>query len=176
MAKILANDGISKVGIEKLEAAFKASPDKSAKDYSHQFYAIKVNKLNLLIDKSTSCELLEETVMYPIPLSEPWIIGVTNVRGDVIPVIDLDKNKVRQNTLKNVADKKIIVINKGSDAFGLLLDDLPKLIGFNFDEKVMELSDIGEGIKEFVEYAYVKDNVTWLCIDFISFINEIRNI
>ncbi len=161
--------------IEKLEAAFKASPDKSTKDYSHQFYAIQVSKLNLLIDKSTSCELLEECVMYPIPLSEPWIAGVTNVRGDVIPVIDFDKGNTDNSNTKNLVNKKIIIINKGPDAFGLLLDELPKLIGFNFNEKLMDHSDISENIKEFVEYAYIKENITWVCIDFVSFINSIKN-
>ena len=152
--------------IEKLEAAYRAVPEKNTASLNKQFYGIKFNTLHLLIDRNISSELLEDSIVYPVLLAADWIIGVANIRGDIIPVIDLEQMITGESTNKNINSSKIIIINKGVDAIGLLLDQLPKLISFNSDAKLNDYSSLPGVIQEYVEYAYTQDAITWVCIDF----------
>ena len=160
--------------IEKLEAAYQAVPEKSEVGQENQFYGIKFNNLNLLIDKNVSSELLEDSIVYPIPLAADWIIGVVNIRGDIIPVIDFEILISGKSTKENIDNSKIIVINKGEDAVGFLLDHLPKPIGFNDDEKLCDHSILPKVVQEYVVYAFKKEGTTWARIDFDSFIQSIK--
>ncbi len=158
--------------VEKLEAAYEAVPGKNAANHNKQFYGIKFNTLHLLIDKNISSELLEDSSIYPVPLAADWLIGVANIRGDIVPVIDFEKMITGESANQNTNNSKIIIINKGMDAIGLMLDQLPKLISFSSDAKLSDYSSLPEVIQEYVEYAYTQDAITWACVDFPAFIQS----
>ncbi len=160
--------------IEKLEAAYQAAPDKSEVSHENQFYGIKFSSLNLLIDNTASSELLEDSSIYSIPLAAEWIIGVVNIRGDIVPVIDFEKLINGESTNNKIKDSKIIVINKGEDAVGFLLEYLPRPISFTENEKLSDHTSLPEVVEEHVVHAYKRDTSTWACIDFESFLQSIK--
>lgn len=160
--------------IEKLEAAYQAAPEKTETNSENQFYGIKFNSLNLLIDKNISSELLEDSVVYPIPLAADWIIGVVNIRGDIIPVIDFEKLICGESEKQTTDESKIIIINKGEDAIGFMINHLPRPIGFNDDEKLSGHSTLPKVVQEHVDFAFKKEATTWARIDFESFIQSIK--
>ena len=160
--------------IEKLEAAYQAAPEKSEVSHENRFYGIKFSSINLLIDNAASSELLEDSSIYSIPLAAEWIIGVVNIRGDIVPVIDFEKLISGESSKNDINDSKIIVINKGEDAVGFLLEYLPKPISFTENEMLSDYTSLPEVINEHVVYAFKRETSTWACIDFESFLQSIK--
>ncbi len=160
--------------IEKLEAAYKAAPEKNEASQSNQLYGIKCNTLHILIDKNTPSELVEDNTVFPIPLAIDWILGVANIRGDIIPIIDLEKTISGEITNYNINGSNVIIIGKGEDAIGLLLKQLPMLVSVSNDEKLNDYSNLPESIREYVEYAYTHDERIWACINFPLFIQSLK--
>jgi len=160
--------------IEKLEAAYKTAPENNTASQSNQLYGIKFNTLHILIDKNTPSELVEDNTVFPIPLAADWILGVTNIRGDIIPIIDLEIIISGEITNYNVNSSNIMIIGKGEDAIGLLLKQLPILVSVSNDEKLNDYSNLPESIPEFVEYAYTHDECIWACINFPLFIQSLK--
>lgn len=160
--------------IEKLETAYKATPNKDLSNKNKQFYGIKFNNLHLLIDENTPSELLKNSSVYPIPLTTKWIIGVSNIRGDIIPIIDLES--IINGTSKDldVNNSNIIIINKGAEAIGLMLEQLPKIVSFTDDKKLNDYSDLPESIRDYINYAYEDDGTAWVGMNFPLFINSIK--
>ncbi|QMU62087.1 MAG: hypothetical protein GKR92_10430 [Gammaproteobacteria bacterium] len=160
--------------IEKLEAAYKSTPEKNSTNQSNQLYGIKFNTLHILIDKNTPSELLEDNSVFPIPLAADWIIGVANIRGDIIPIIDIEKTVLGETKNINANSNNIMIIGKGEDAIGLLLDQLPMLISVADDAKLNDYSNLPKIIQEYVEYAYTHDDQKWVCINFPLFIQSLK--
>ncbi len=160
--------------IEKLESAYQELPDENNINGALRIYGFKVGGMNLIIDEATKCEILEVNNIHYVPLSANWLIGVSNIRGDVIPIIDL-KELVNGNS-KNAAFKNgtVAVLGEGENSIGIELDELPVLLEFNKTEKLDDCSSLTENIQPFIHYAYKKDNDIWLCIDFESLIQTIN--
>ncbi len=156
--------------IQKLESAYTepAKSDKSSSDI--YLYGLDIAGLNLILNGDAPCELIEENDIFEIPLSADWIIGVSNIRGDAIPIIDLERLLGTKEKKTTPNQYKTIILGQGESAFGLLSMNLPKSILFEKNQKLEDFSKLPEQIRTFVEFGYIKDQKTWVCVDFYSFL------
>jgi len=160
--------------IKKLESAYEAPAENVEQSSEAHRYCLRVSGINLIIDKQTPCELLEENNIFNLPLSENWLIGMTNVRGDIVPVIDFEQLLNNEDKKINLHDHRILVINKGENALGILIKHLPTSITFKEEEKITEFSDLTESLQAYAIYGYRKNNETWVCIDLGLFIQSFK--
>lgn len=72
-------------------------------------------------------EIVKSTELNPIPGSEEYFEGVTNLRGSVVPVINLEKRFNLQ--VEHVAEKQhIIILDINGTLFGMLVDDVSEVL------------------------------------------------
>jgi purine-binding chemotaxis protein CheW len=90
-----------------------------------------------------------------VPNAPSFIRGVTNLRSDVIPVIDL-KRKFNYETTYSETNLKMMVINNGENVNGILVDSVLEVVNLNLDE----MEDIPEIVSS-VETTYVKGVVKY---------------
>ena len=78
-------------------------------------YAINIDRVN---------EITESKEITPLPTSAISIEGVVNLRGKVIPIINLGRifGTSHVNTLRNSKPFQIMVINSNQSDFGLIID------------------------------------------------------
>lgn len=74
-------------------------------------------------------EILAVPELTPIPLTKPWLLGVANVRGRLLPLADLAKflNIESGERLKN---KKVMVIDQDGVFSGILVDQVLGMLQF----------------------------------------------
>lgn len=74
-------------------------------------------------------EILAVPELTPIPLTKPWLLGVANVRGRLLPLADLAKflNIDSSERLKN---KKVMVIDQDGVFSGILVDQVLGMLQF----------------------------------------------
>ncbi|MGH1538658.1 MAG: chemotaxis protein CheW [Gammaproteobacteria bacterium] len=159
--------------IEKLESAYQKLPDENNSNGVMRTYGFKVGDMNLIIDEATTCEILEVSNIHYVPLSAKWLIGVSNIRGDVIPVIDLEELVTGNSKEAAFNNGTLAVLGEGENSIGIELDELPVLLEFTKTERLIDYSGLTERIQPFIQYAYKKDADIWLCINFESFIQTI---
>jgi len=76
-------------------------------------------------------EVREVREITPVPYAPPYVEGVTNLRGEVIPVIDLKK---RFNIAENKESKnKIMLVVQGEDkkVIGVIVDSVMEVISIS---------------------------------------------
>ena len=161
--------------IEKLESAYQISSNEKDISGVLRLYGFKVGNLNLIIDEATSCEIVEENHIHFVPLSAEWLVGVSNIRGDVVPIIDLEKLINGDSTKVGYKNYKLAIIGKGEDSIGIELDDLPVQLELNESQEIFDYSNQAKHIQRFIQFAYLHNDDTWLCIDFPSLIQSISN-
>ncbi len=162
--------------IKKLESAYEPPSENAEQELDNRRYCLQIAGMNLIIDKETHCELLEESNIFSLPLSENWLVGMTNVRGDIVPVIDIEQilNKEEEKNSSNLNNSKVIVIDKAENALGLLINNLPKSLIFNDDEIITDFSDLPDSLQAYALYGYKKNNENWICIDLSSFLQSLK--
>lgn len=60
----------------------------------------------------------------PVPLTKPWLIGIANVRGQLLPLADLAKFLNLNSRIPQQSRRKVLVIHHQTMWFGLLVDNV----------------------------------------------------
>jgi len=68
-------------------------------------------------------ELLAVPVLTPVPGTQPWLLGVANVRGNLVPVIDLGRFLFGERTLHSERSR-LLVVRQGQGSVALLVDEV----------------------------------------------------
>ena len=68
-------------------------------------------------------ELLAVPVLTPVPLTQPWLMGVANVRGNLVPVIDFGRFLFGERT-QHTERARLLVVRQGGGNVALLVDEV----------------------------------------------------
>lgn len=91
-------------------------------DYRAQRRAFRVGDIQLMLPESELAELLDELSVFPLPNAPEWTSGLLNLRGELLPVINL------HHVFDVPADKsaqRLLAVGRGTDTVVLTIDDLP---------------------------------------------------
>ena len=64
--------------------------NKSKADQQNLRYGFQIGTLNLIYDAHIACELLKDIIIYSVPNTPRWMLGLINLRGNLVPVFDLE--------------------------------------------------------------------------------------
>jgi len=82
-------------------------------------YAMPVEDVQVVINM---------TEITPVPNSPSFVAGLINLRGKVIPVIDLEKRFGLQRNNSNIELKHIVVIDIPNSSFGVIVDEVIEVL------------------------------------------------
>ncbi|RUL62406.1 purine-binding chemotaxis protein CheW [Dyella dinghuensis] len=68
-------------------------------------------------------ELLAVPALTPVPGTKPWLLGVANVRGNLMPVIDMARFLFSERT-QHSERTRLLVVRQGSGNVALLVDEV----------------------------------------------------
>jgi purine-binding chemotaxis protein CheW len=94
---------------------------------SEQYVVFKLAASEYAINIAYVAELLRMVAITPLPASPEWVLGVVNLRGKVIPVIDL---RVRLSLPAEALDLNTpIIVTQVDDVMaGLVVDDVTDVL------------------------------------------------
>ena len=89
-----------------------------------EYYALEIQAVQ---------EIVRMQSITAIPGSEPWIEGITNLRGRVVPVVDL-RNRCGLEPAEHSAETRIVVVNCASGMVGLIVDAVTEVMRIPGDQ------------------------------------------
>jgi purine-binding chemotaxis protein CheW len=121
-----------------------------AKQLADSYLTFKIDNELFAINVSKVLEILEVKPVAKVPMSPPYMMGVINLRGNILPVIDT-RNKLYMAQAPYTKDSCIIVVNIGSAInhllVGALVDAVKEVIEIA-DEAIQPSSQIGVFCKD----------------------------
>lgn len=97
-----------------------------------------------------SKEILSNTDLTFVPDSPDYISGIINLRGSVVPVVDL-KRRLNINTVKSDGNQKIIIIDLPELTAGMLVDEVKEIKALEV-ENIVDLPDLAKNInRDYIE-------------------------
>jgi len=122
--------------------------------------AFRLGGNNLLAPMGQVVEILDFPVLSVVPLTQPWVRGIANIRGNLLPVIDL--NCYLGNELTRVTDKtRVLVIDYDGIYSGLVVDEVMGLKHFLEEEYTEEEADVNVLLQPYMNYGYRRNEQLW---------------
>ena len=110
-------------------------------------------------------EILPLPQVTPVPGAQPWMLGVANVRGNLLPIVDLKQFLEGERTVLHEGQRVLIVRQPGGDV-AVTIDELYGQRSFVDEQQIpaeaLQEQALAEGrYANFVERGYRLGDHTW---------------
>lgn len=133
-----------------------------------QLVVFKVGDVKYGVDVTAVGAITDYEEITSIPDSPDYLEGIMNLRGDIIPVINLKK---RFNVSQIEEDKKIIVSNVKGTEMGFIVDGTSQVLKLD-DENIDPLPILLRSNDEYIKGIGKYDNELIILIDFNEIISS----
>lgn len=106
-------------------------------------------------------ELLTYPELSRVPGTKSWVRGVANIRGNLLPIMDLQDYLIKKPTVLT-ANCRILVVDHEGVFSGLLVDAVLGLKHFLIENRNdRALPDVDDFIKSYLVGSFIQDNEQW---------------
>lgn len=128
-----------------------------------RFIEFSLGKENYAIPLLLVREVISIPEITPIPKSPSHFLGILNLRGQVISVVDLRKKL--KTVIKEDKEEVIIIVDIGEKNIGVIVDSINKVLAFS-SEEVSEMPEVeGQINTHFVCGVYRKEHSLTILLD-----------
>ena len=106
-------------------------------------------------------EILAVPAVTRLPGVKPWVLGVANVRGRLLPIMDLSAFLGAEPVLLARSSSRALVVEIGDLYFGLVVNEVFGMQYFPMDSYRGDLQSGDAALDRFVAGAYVHENRAW---------------
>lgn len=130
----------------------------------NRFLAVSLQTEKYAIELLKVQEVIAPTVSTPLPFSPKHFVGLLNLRGQLIPVIDL-RVKLNMQTKKESSEKAIVILNLQNAVVGIVVDSVDSVETFQ-DEQLSEAPETDRNVSmDFVKNVAKKQKELVLILD-----------
>ena len=105
-------------------------------------------------------EILGMPPVTPVPGAQPWMLGVANIRGNLLPIVDLKQFLEGERTVLHEGQRVLVMRQAGGDV-ALTIDELYGQRSFHESQQV-EPGDLADGrYGHFIDRAFASDDQRW---------------
>ena len=133
----------------------------------------RIGDAKLIAPMSEVKEILDLPVFTQVPGVKSWIVGVANVRGSLLPIMDM-KGFLLGDDIKQRNKGRIIVIDYKGFSTGLIVEEVYGLRHFRESDETEDALDMNESILPYVEKTYKQDDENWPVFSFNEMVEDER--
>lgn len=135
-------------------------------------YGFCIGSFGLLIKADVGSEVIRAQAISSLPGSAPWLRGLLNLRGNLVPVFDL---RMILGVSQSDAPRALLVLilDKGENAVGMVVDGFPQPLSAL--RPIAQLPQLPARLREHVKAGFLKDQRVWLEFDHESFFEQLSS-
>ncbi len=96
----------------------------------------------------------------PVPGTKSWVLGVANIRGNLLPIVDLQSFLLSRPTVPGRRSRVLVLDHEGVYT-GLLVDQMVGIRHFRPSDRSDTVLALPEPINRFVQFHYGRDGEVW---------------
>lgn len=105
-------------------------------------------------------EILPMPPVTPVPGAQPWMLGVANIRGNLLPVVDLKQFLEGERTVVHEGQRVLVVRQSGGNV-AVIIEELYGQRTFNDSHRAETLADTEGRYGHFVSQTYRLADTSW---------------
>ena len=92
-------------------------------------YGYRTGGMRFMVPEGMVSELLHNSKIYHLPNANRWLVGLTNMHGNVMPIVDIAS--YAGVNISHLNKSNVLAIGEGELSIGVLIDGLPEAIKEN---------------------------------------------
>ena len=142
-----------------------AAPEVSEEPGHWRAVAYRIGPYTLVSSFDQVIEITTVPPMTTVPRAQPWLLGVANARGHLMPIVDFKLFVLGERTLMGDGQRMLVVQQPGG-MVAVVVDELFGQRFFNDSQLVDGAGAFNEGrLGHFVAKAYAAGGKTWGVFD-----------
>ena len=125
----------------------------------------RIGDSRLIASMSEIKEILDLPSYTLVPGVKSWIVGVANVRGSLLPILDM-KTFLLGEDIKQRQKGRVIVIDYKGFNTGLIVEEVYGMRHFRESDVTNDVPEVHDGITPYVDKAFKQDEECWPVFDF----------
>lgn len=122
-------------------------------------YGYKISDFNFLVPEGTVSEVLQNTNVFMLPNSPSWIEGLINIRGNIIPVMNV--NKILKSSNKDIETNILVLdIDDSTSAIAILINELP--VSLEHNDSKTNTDTYPDMLREFINDGFRQNDADWI--------------
>lgn len=109
-------------------------------------------------------EILKYPPLTRVPSALSWVKGIANIRGSLVPVMDL-KAFLGDEPVKLTRATRVLVIQQGGFTSGLLVDEVMGMRHFFEEEHSERMPEVSSNLGSYLSGAFKQGNFLWGIFD-----------
>ena len=132
-----------------------------------------IGEIELISKMGEVIEILDLPEYTKVPGVKPWMIGIANVRGSLLPLMDL-KGFIHTDNLVNKKHCRVLVVRYKGINTGLVVDGVSGLKYFSLEEQASELPSMDVKLRPYIKQAFHREDQDWPVFSFHTLIDDER--
>lgn len=133
--------------------------------------AFRLGRNKLITPMDDVVEILDFPELSIVPLTQQWVRGIANIRGSLLPVIDL--NGYLGNEMTRITNKtRMLVIDFNGVYSGLVVDELLGLKCFLEDELTDEDPGVDAELRSYIHSGFRRGDEVWGVFSLLSLVES----
>lgn len=116
-------------------------------------------------------EILNMPPYTPIPGVRSWMVGLANVRGNLLPLLDL-KGYITGQDLQSRKDCRVLVAKNEGAMTGLVVDEILGLKHFYLEEQAFEIPSLADNLRPYIVMAFKHADEHWPVFSFKKLVQQ----
>jgi len=133
----------------------------------------RVGDDKLIAAMSEVAEILDLPEVTKVPGVKSWVVGVANVRGSLLPIMDL-KGYLLGEDIQNRKMGRVIVIDYKGFNTGLVVDEVYGMRHFLIRDQIEDEPNVHENISQYVENIFKSEGESWPIFSFENIVKDER--
>ncbi|HFB65741.1 MAG TPA: chemotaxis protein CheW [Aeromonadales bacterium] len=121
--------------------------------------AFKLNGKKYVAPLSEVAEIMDVPGLTRIPGAKKWVRGVANVRGTLLPVMDLQGLLYKKPNRSR--KQRLLVIQNGDFLSSIVVDDVIGLQHFEDIDRLEDVPEVDEAVKPYVNDGFNREDQVW---------------
>lgn len=170
----MANTNLEKIesaiaGADDLTAS-RSNPGPSSRWDRVRGYGMTVANLPFILPIGMFCEFFESAAITPLPNSPSYFAGLTNIRGNVVPVYDLAQFIAGGGSQLRVTQQyvKIVQLGKGDDAAAIICEQAPRTFDLTVAVETKPVQALPDSVRNWIARTLIVDGREWHELNYLS--------
>jgi twitching motility protein PilI len=127
-------------------------------------FGIRIGSIGLLVSTTRFCEVLDKVQVNALPNVHPWVSGILNLRGSLVPVFDL--RVVLEEAAGDNKKRRLFAVDRDEKAVALWIESFPEIKDRACMQPLTELPSLPKVLQRFVTGGYKQGGQVWLDVKF----------
>ncbi len=133
----------------------------------------RIAGISLLSSMDEVTEILDMPSFTRLPGVHSWVVGIANVRGGLLPLMDL-KHFITGEPTSHMYSARVMVVNHNGVHTGLVVEEVQGMRHFSILDQTYELPAVNDYLQAYIRQAFKKDENFWPVFSMHALIEDER--